>query len=173
MSDLCFEIRWQIDDVDGTKWTFLWTNTTTNAKWFWDVCDFRVRCNFDAQFASLDNWTWLFAFLTAFLENISWFVSLWILLTFGLHYNVKEHVSVVDSTVRTSSTQHTLSLLTIAILHSIRHDPTTWWSRTLSVDQTCCPVTFKMFRQWMVKERDEVVEEANKSSRLSISDCYE
>ena len=31
MSDLGLKVGWQVDDVDGTKWTFLYTNTASNA----------------------------------------------------------------------------------------------------------------------------------------------
>lgn len=73
MGDLRLQVGGQIDDMDCTKWTFLWANTTTNAQPFRDKRDFRVWCDFNAEFAGTDHWARLFAFLATFLHTASQF----------------------------------------------------------------------------------------------------
>lgn len=67
MGHLGFEVRWKIDDVDGTKRTFLRANTATDTETFRDICDFGLGSDFDAQFAGADDRAGLFAFLPTFL----------------------------------------------------------------------------------------------------------
>jgi len=71
MGHLGFEVRWKIDDVDGTKRTFLRANTATDTETFRDICDFGLGSDFDAQFAGADDRAGLFAFLPTFLRNVS------------------------------------------------------------------------------------------------------
>lgn len=40
VGDLRFEIGWQIDDIDSSKWAFLWTDTASNAKTLRDEGNF-------------------------------------------------------------------------------------------------------------------------------------
>lgn len=69
VGDVRFEIRWQIDDIDSSKWTFLWTDTASNAKTLGDEGDFRFWSNFDAQSPTANHWTRLLTLLSAFLSN--------------------------------------------------------------------------------------------------------
>ena len=65
---LCLEVGRQIDDVDGPKWTFLWTNTTSYTESFRNESNLGFWSNLDAQLASPYHWARPFAFLPAFLE---------------------------------------------------------------------------------------------------------
>lgn len=56
MGDLGLEIGGKIDDVNCTEWTFLRTNTTTNAQTLGDVGDFGFGGDFDAEFSGPDHW---------------------------------------------------------------------------------------------------------------------
>jgi hypothetical protein len=68
MSDLSFQVRWKVDDVDGPKRTFLWTDTTTDTQTLRNVGNFGLGGDFDAKFARSDNWARLLALLTTFLQ---------------------------------------------------------------------------------------------------------
>jgi hypothetical protein len=64
---LRLQIRGKIDDVDCIEWAFLRTNTASYAKSLGDEGDLGLGGYFDTQLARADNWTGLFAFLSAFL----------------------------------------------------------------------------------------------------------
>ncbi len=88
VSDLGFQIGWQIDDVYGTKWTFFRADTTSDAKAFRDVGDLGLGRDLDTEFASSDDGAGFLAFLSTFLDMVSvsgCAVGLCGLLTFGLH----------------------------------------------------------------------------------------
>lgn len=68
MSDLGFQIRRQVDDVDRTKWAFLHANTTPNTEPLRNERDSRVWCDFNTKFASSYNGAGFLAFLTTFLK---------------------------------------------------------------------------------------------------------
>lgn len=51
MRDLGLQIGRQIDDVDGTEWAFLGTDTTADTQTFGYEGYFRVGGDFDAQLA--------------------------------------------------------------------------------------------------------------------------
>lgn len=70
MGDLRLQIRGKIDDVDCIEWAFLRTNTASYAKSLGDEGDLGLGGYFDTQLARADNWTGLFAFLSAFLRGI-------------------------------------------------------------------------------------------------------
>ena len=67
MGDVGLEIGWQIDNVDGSKWAFLRTDTASNTKGFGDEGDLRVRGDFNAETSASHNWARFLAFLSAFL----------------------------------------------------------------------------------------------------------
>ena len=48
MGNLSLEVGGQVDDVNGTKGTFLGTNATADAESFGDEGDFRVGGDLDA-----------------------------------------------------------------------------------------------------------------------------
>lgn len=88
MGDLGLEVRWEIDDVDGTKRAFLGANTATNAKTFGDICDFGLGSDFDAKLAGTDDRAGLLAFLPTFLcifSNNGLSLEGGYYCTFGLH----------------------------------------------------------------------------------------
>jgi len=66
--DLTLEVRGQIDDVDGVEWAFLRADTTSYAKSLTDKGDLAGGLDFDAEFAGLDDWARLLAFLSTFLR---------------------------------------------------------------------------------------------------------
>ena len=68
MSYVRFQIGWQIDNIDSTEWTFLGTDTTTNAKILGDERDFRLGGNFDTKATTSNNWARFLAFLSTFLR---------------------------------------------------------------------------------------------------------
>lgn len=63
------QICWQIDNVDGTEWALLRTDTTTNAKILGDESNFRLGSDFDTEATTSNNWAGLFAFLSTFLQR--------------------------------------------------------------------------------------------------------
>lgn len=65
--NLRFEIGWQIDNVDSSKWALLGTDTASYAKTFGDEGDLGLRGDFDTEATTSDDGAGLFAFLTAFL----------------------------------------------------------------------------------------------------------
>lgn len=67
MGDLSLKIGWQVDDIDGAKWTFLGTNAAPNTETLRYESDFGVGRDFDAKLASSDDRTGLLAFLATFL----------------------------------------------------------------------------------------------------------
>lgn len=69
MSDLGFQIRRQVDDVDRTKWAFLYANSTPDTEPLGNECDSRIRCDFNTKFAGSHNGAGFLAFLTTFLNN--------------------------------------------------------------------------------------------------------
>lgn len=69
MGDLSLKVGGQVDDIDGTKGTFLRTDTAANAKAFRYKGNFGIRSNFNTQLASPHNRTGFLAFLTAFLRR--------------------------------------------------------------------------------------------------------
>ena len=100
VGDLSLEIRWQVDDVDGTKRTFLWADTTADTQTLRDVGDLGFGGDFDAEFACPDNRTGFLALLTTFLNLVSTrLVCFWpCLLTLGLHCGAENEI-VSDRTV--------------------------------------------------------------------------
>lgn len=70
MRDMRLEIGWQIDDIDSSEWTFLWADTTTNAKTFRDEGDLGCSVHFDTKTATSNDGAGLFAFLSAFLHRM-------------------------------------------------------------------------------------------------------
>lgn len=57
MGDLSLKIGWQVDDMNGTEWALLWTDTTTDTESLRDVGNFRFGSDFDTEFAGPDNRT--------------------------------------------------------------------------------------------------------------------
>lgn len=70
MGDLGLEICWQIDDVDGTKWTFLRADTTSNAKTLRNESDLRFRSDLDTETSTSHNRAGFLAFLSTFLFRL-------------------------------------------------------------------------------------------------------
>lgn len=60
---LGLEICWHVNDINGVKWTFFHTNTTTNTQSLGNKCDFRSRSDLNTKFTGLDHRTGLSAFL--------------------------------------------------------------------------------------------------------------
>ena len=67
VSDLRLEVRWQVDNIDGTEWTLLDTYPTAYAKPLRNEGYLRLRGHLNAELAGPDHRARLFAFLTAFL----------------------------------------------------------------------------------------------------------
>lgn len=67
MCDLGLEVGRKVDDVDGTEWTFLGTDTATNTQTLGNEGDFGFGGHFNTQLACAHHGTGLFAFLTTFL----------------------------------------------------------------------------------------------------------
>ena len=90
VGDLRLEIRWEIDDIYGTKGTLLNADATANAKPLRNVGDLGLWGDFDTQLARPHDRTGLLAFLAAFLVDFyqhdftRWTEK--IPLTLGLHY---------------------------------------------------------------------------------------
>lgn len=89
VGDLSLEIGWQVDDVNGTKWAFLWADTAADAQAFRNVRNLGLGSDFDTEFAGAHHWARLLAFLSTFLESCQLssppVVDHTICLTFGLH----------------------------------------------------------------------------------------
>lgn len=64
MCDLRFEVRREVDDVYGAERALFDANAASYTKSLGDERYFRFWCYFDAQLASADNRTRLFALLT-------------------------------------------------------------------------------------------------------------
>lgn len=71
MGNLGLEIRWQIDDVDGSERALLWADTTSNAETLRNEGDLRLGRYFDTETSTSHNRAGLFAFLSAFLGQLS------------------------------------------------------------------------------------------------------
>lgn len=56
MGNLSFQVCRQVDDVNGIERTFLWADTTAYAQALGDESDFRLGRDFDAEFASSNDW---------------------------------------------------------------------------------------------------------------------
>jgi hypothetical protein len=67
MGDLGLEVGGQVDDVDGVKGAFLGADTASDTEALRDEGDLGSIVDFDTQLARADDWTRLFAFLSAFL----------------------------------------------------------------------------------------------------------
>lgn len=67
MSDLGFKVRWKVDDTDGAEWTFLRTDTASDAKSLRDEGDLGFWCDLDTEFPGTYHRTGLLAFLPTFL----------------------------------------------------------------------------------------------------------
>ena len=55
MSNLCFEVGRQVDDLDSTKRALLGADAAANAESFRDVCDLGLGRHLDAEFAGADD----------------------------------------------------------------------------------------------------------------------
>ena len=55
--DLRLEVRRQVDDVDGSKWTLLDADTASYAETFGDEGDLGFGCDFDAELSGSYNRT--------------------------------------------------------------------------------------------------------------------
>ena len=76
MGDLGLKIGRQVDDMDGSKGTFLGADTTTDAQSLRDEGDLGLGGHLDAQLSRANDRTGLFAFLTTFLWlSVSLFVA--------------------------------------------------------------------------------------------------
>lgn len=71
VGDLGLEVGGQVDDVNGSEWALLGTDTTTNAQALGDEGDLRSGIDFNAKLASADHRARLLALLTTFLQLIS------------------------------------------------------------------------------------------------------
>jgi hypothetical protein len=71
MGDLGLEVGGQVDDVDGVKGAFLGADTASDTEALRDEGDLGSIVDFDTQLARADDWTRLFAFLSAFLRSVS------------------------------------------------------------------------------------------------------
>lgn len=69
--DLGLEVRGQVDDVDCVERALLGADTAAYAQALGDEGDFGLIRHFDAQLARADDGTRLFAFLPAFLRDVS------------------------------------------------------------------------------------------------------
>lgn len=67
VGDLGLEVGGQVDDVNGSEWTLLGTDTTTNAQALGDKGDLRSGIDFNAKLAGADHGARLLALLTTFL----------------------------------------------------------------------------------------------------------
>lgn len=67
MGDLGFKIGRQVDNVDGTEWAFLRTDTTTYAKALRDEGNLGIRGHLDTELACAHHRARLLAFLSTFL----------------------------------------------------------------------------------------------------------
>lgn len=65
--DLGFEIGREIDNVDSSKWTFLRTDTASDAEAFRNEGDLGFRGHFDTELAGAHHRAGLLALLTTFL----------------------------------------------------------------------------------------------------------
>lgn len=65
--DLSFQIRRQVYDMNGSKWTFLWEDATADAKEFGNVGDLGLGGNFDAELSSTHDRAASLTFLPALL----------------------------------------------------------------------------------------------------------
>jgi hypothetical protein len=71
VGNLRFEVRWQIDDVDRPKRTFLWANTASNAESLGDECNFGFRGYLDAEAPASNHGAGFLALLSAFLYEFT------------------------------------------------------------------------------------------------------
>jgi hypothetical protein len=55
MRNMGFEICWKIDDIDGTKWAFLRTDTASDTQTFGNESDLGLRSDFDAKASASNN----------------------------------------------------------------------------------------------------------------------
>lgn len=69
MRDVRLEVRWEVDNGNGTEWASLGTQAAADAESLRDESDTRVGCDFDAQFPALDDRAHFFTLLVAFLES--------------------------------------------------------------------------------------------------------
>lgn len=68
VGDLGLQVGRQVDDVNGTEWAFLRTDTTTNAQALGDERDLGLGSHFDAKLTRANDWAGLLAFLATFLR---------------------------------------------------------------------------------------------------------
>lgn len=68
MGDLSFEVRGQVDDVNGAKGTFFRADTTADAQTLRDVCNLGFRGDFDTELSRSDHRAGFLAFLSTFLR---------------------------------------------------------------------------------------------------------
>jgi hypothetical protein len=68
VGDLGLEVCGQVDDVDGTEWALLGTDTTADTEALRDVSYLGLGSDFDAEFASSHNGAGFLAFLSTFLR---------------------------------------------------------------------------------------------------------
>ncbi len=47
MSNVRFEVGWQVDDIDGSKWAFLGADTTSDTEILRNEGNFGFRSDFD------------------------------------------------------------------------------------------------------------------------------
>lgn len=71
MGNLSLKIGWQVDDVDGTERTFLWTDTTTYTEPLGDVGYLGFWSDLNAKLACSDDWAGFLALLPTFLPRFS------------------------------------------------------------------------------------------------------
>ena len=69
MSDVGFEIGWQIDDIDCTEWALLRADTASNTQCLGDESDLGLRGDFDAETSTSHNRARFLALLSAFLKQ--------------------------------------------------------------------------------------------------------
>lgn len=69
VGDLALEVGRQVDDVNGAKWTFLGTDTATNAQALGDEGDLGLGGDFNAKFTRAHHRARFLALLTTFLRK--------------------------------------------------------------------------------------------------------
>lgn len=71
MRDLGFQVGRQVDDMDGSEWTFLGTDTATDTETLGDEGDLGLGSHFDTELTRPDDGARLLTFLATFLQNMS------------------------------------------------------------------------------------------------------
>jgi hypothetical protein len=126
MGNVRFEVSRQIDNIDGTEWALLWTDTASNTKTLGDKGDLGFGGDFDTETPTSHNRARFLAFLSAFLYGITQCMVvleelvtayLWLTLIDETVVSIKDSMWWGSSGGRArSENDRTLSVLIMAIL---------------------------------------------------------